>query len=129
FTAAYSPHGLSALLIEIGAAGRVTLLTSQLALIEARRNLEVKRPQALPRLDRILRVVEMVKEPGPQDVDRSTPGRLAAKDRPLLAAAIISRATHFVTGDFGDFGAWIGIPGDLPLLVVTARQFLESARR
>ena len=50
FTAAYSPDGLSALLIELGAAGRVTLLTSPLAIVEAERNLEAKRPSALPTL-------------------------------------------------------------------------------
>jgi predicted nucleic acid-binding protein len=42
FTAAYSPDGLSALLVELGAAGRVTLLTSPLAIVEAERNLEAK---------------------------------------------------------------------------------------
>jgi predicted nucleic acid-binding protein len=46
FTAAYSPEGLSALLVELGAAGRVTLLTSPLAIVEAERNLEAKRPAA-----------------------------------------------------------------------------------
>ena len=50
FTAAYIPDGLSAFLIELGAAGRVTLLTSPLAIIEAERNLEAKRPAALPTL-------------------------------------------------------------------------------
>jgi len=44
FTAADSPDGLSALLVELGAAGRVTLLTSPLAIVEAERNLEAKRP-------------------------------------------------------------------------------------
>jgi len=46
FTAAYRPEGLSALLVELGAAGRVTLLTSPLAIVEAERNLEAKRPAA-----------------------------------------------------------------------------------
>lgn len=128
FTAAYSPHGLSALLIEIGEAGRLGLLTSQLAVIEARRNLELKRPKALPRLDRLLRVVRIVREPGPQDVDRLTPARLASKDRPILAAAIVADVTHFVTGDLRDFGEWMGRRGELPLFVVTPRQFLETAR-
>ncbi len=128
FTAACSPNGLSSLLIEIGASGRFALLTSQLAVIEARRNLEVKRPNALPRLDRHLRVVETVTEPGPRDVDRLTPDALAPKDRPILAAAIVARATHFITGDRGDFGPWIGGRGELPLLVMTPRQFLAAAR-
>lgn len=128
FTAAYSPDGLSALLLEIGAAGRLALLTSQLAVVEARRNLEAKRPTALPRLDRHLRAIEAVTEPGPRDVDRLTPDTLAAQDRPILAAAIVARATHFVTGDLRDFGPWMGSRGRLPLLVMTPRQFLEAVR-
>lgn len=130
FTAAYSPDGLSALLIEIGETGRLALLTSHLAIIEARRNLEAKRPQALPRLDRHLRVVDVVREPAPRDVERLTPARLAPKDRPILAAAIIARATHFVTGDRRDFAAWMGTGsrGELPLLVVTPRQFFDTVR-
>ncbi|MBI2197231.1 MAG: hypothetical protein HYU42_01320 [Candidatus Rokubacteria bacterium] len=39
FTPAYSSEGLSALLIELGAAGRLTLLTSPVAIVEAERNL------------------------------------------------------------------------------------------
>ena len=54
FTAAYSPDGLSAFLVELGAAGRVTLLTSPLAIVEAERNLEAKRPAALGTLRRTL---------------------------------------------------------------------------
>ena len=128
FTAAYSPDGLSALLIEIGAAGRLVLLTSRLAIIEARRNLEVKRLKALPRLDRHLRAVEVVTEPSPRDVDRLTPDGLAPKDRPILAAAIVARATHFVTGDRRDFGPWMGACAELRLLVMTPRQFLDAVR-
>jgi len=128
FTAAYSPDGLSALLIEIGAAGRLVLLTSRLAIIEARRNLEVKRLKALPRLDRHLRAVEVVTEPSPRDVDRLTPDGLAPKDRPILAAAIVARATHFVTGDRRDFGPWMGARAELRLLVMTPRQFLDAVR-
>jgi predicted nucleic acid-binding protein len=106
----------------------LALLTSQLAVIEARRNLEVKRPKALPRLDRYLRAVEALTEPGPRDVDRLTPDRLAPKDRPILAAAIVAGATHFVTGDRRDFGPWMGSRGELPLFVMTPRQFLEAVR-
>ena len=61
FAAAYSPDGLSALLIELGAAGRVTLLTSALAIIEAERNLEAKRPAALPALRGNLSAVRIVR--------------------------------------------------------------------
>ena len=127
FTAAYSPGGLSALLLELGAAGRVEVLTSPLAVIEARRNLEVKRPDAVTALDRWLSAVTLVREPSPALVDRLTPADLAAKDRPVLAAALAARATHFVTGDRRDFGRWMDDPGALPVRIMTPRQFLVEA--
>jgi len=127
FTAAYSPDGLSALLIEIGVAGRVMLLTSPLAIIEAQRNLEAKHPTALSAFERNLSAIQVVTEPAPADVERLTPAELVAKDRPLLAAAIAARATHFVTGDRRDFGRWMTRRASLPLRVMTPRQFLTEA--
>jgi len=126
FTAAYSPDGLSALLVELGAAGRVTLLTSPLAIVEAERNLEAKRPAALPTLRRSLTAVRVVREPAPADVERLTPPELSSKDRPLLAAAIAAHATHFVTGDVADFGRWMNRRAGVPLRVMTPRQFLTE---
>jgi len=126
FTAAYSPDGLSALLVELGAAGRVTLLTSPLAIVEAERNLEAKRPAALATMRRSLAAVRVVREPAPADVERLTPPELSSKDRPLLAAAIGAHATHFVTGDVADFGRWMGRRARLPLQVMTPRQFLTQ---
>ena len=128
FTAAYSPDGLSALLIELGAAGRVTLLTSPLAIVEAERNLEAKRPPALPTLRRSLTAVRVVREPAPGDVERLTPPDLSSKDRPLLAAAIVAHATHFVTGDVADFERWMDRRARLPLQVMTPRQFLTEVQ-
>ncbi|RPH84032.1 MAG: PIN domain-containing protein [Candidatus Rokuibacteriota bacterium] len=128
FSAAYSPDGLSALLVEVGAAGRVTLLTSALAVIEAERNLEAKRPSALAALRAGLATVRIVAEPSPADVGRLTPPELSSKDRPLLAAALAAHATHFVTGDVADFGPWITRRARLPLQVMTPRQFLTEVR-
>lgn len=126
FTAAYSPTGLSGLLVELGAANRVTLLTSPLAVVEARRNLEAKRAGAVSTLERALASIAVVREPAPADVARLTPVELSAKDRPILAAAIAARATHFVTGDRRDFGRWMGRRTGLPLAVMTPREFLTS---
>ena len=126
FAAAYSPDGLSALLIELGAASRVTLLTSPLAIVEAERNLEAKRPAALPALRGNLSAVRIVSERAPTDVERLTPSELSSKDRPLLAAAIVADATHFVTGDVADFGRFTDRRAGLPLRVMTPRQFLTE---
>jgi len=128
FTAAYSPDGLSALLIELGAAGCVTLLTSPLAIAEAERNLEAKRPAALSTLRGSLAVVRVVREPATADVERLTPPELASKDRPLLGAAIAAQATHFVTGDVADFGRFMDQRTRLPIHVMTPRQFLTEVR-
>ena len=126
FAAAYSPDGLSALLIELGAAGRASLLTSSLAIVEAERNLEAKRPAALPALRGDLSTVRIVREPAPDDVERLTAPELSSKDRPLLAAAIVAQATHFVTGDVADFGRFMNRRAGLPLRVMTPRQFLTA---
>ena len=126
FAAAYSPDGLSALLIELGAAGRVSLLTSPLAIAEAERNLEAKQPAALPALRRNLSAVRIVREPAPADVERLTPPELSSKDRPLLATAIVAGATHFVTGDVVDFGRFMNRRTRLSLRVMTPRQFLTE---
>ena len=126
FAAACSPDGLSALLVELGAAGRVTLLTSPLAIVEAERNLETKRPVALPTLRGSLTAIRIVRELTPADVERLTPPELSSKDRPLLAAAIVAHATHFVTGDVADFGRWMDRRARLPLRVMTPRQFLTE---
>ena len=128
FTAAYSPDGLSAFLIELGAAGRLTLLTSPLAVVEAERNLETKRPAALPALRRSLATVRIAGEPGPANVEQLTPPELSAKDRPLLAAAIVAHATHFVTGDVADFGRFMDLRARLPLRVMAPRQFFTEVR-
>jgi len=95
------------------------VLTSPLAVIEAHRNLEVKRPDAVTALDRWLTAVTLVREPSPAVVDRLAPVGLAGKDRPVLAAALAARAIHFVTGDRRDFGRWMDDSGELPLRVVT----------
>ena len=103
------------------------MLTSPLAVIEARRNLEVKRPDAVAALDRWLTAVTLVREPSPAVVDRLAPAGLAAKDRPVLAAGLAARATHFVTGDRRDFGRWMDDPGDLPLRVMTPQPPLRRS--
>ena len=104
----------------------MTLLTSPLAIVEAERNLEAKRPGALPALRRTLTAVRVVREPAPADVERLTPPELSGKDRSLLASAIAAHATHFVTGDVADFGRWMDRRAGVPLRVMTPRQFLTE---
>ena len=107
FSAARSPGAIRALLEALLAAGHVGV-TSDYALIEARRNIEGKcgEPE-LAHLDALTARLTVV---GSAIVTRSTkvaPG-LAEKDRPILAAAIGSRCAVLLTGDRRHFGPHFG---------------------
>ena len=78
---------------------RETAVTSDIAIEEARRNLALKRPEWLGSFAGILEGVERA-----PSVVFDLPVPLAAKDVPLLCAAIRGRCTLFVTGDRRDFG-------------------------
>lgn len=79
-------------------------VTSDYALEEARRNLSGIDHRH--RLEELQRGVRLIHESGswalPSDV------LLPEKDRPILSAAIISGATHLITGDQTHFGPWYG---------------------
>ena len=81
-----------------------TLITSAYAWQEAVHNLETEEQQE--RLKRLIKDVEVV-EPASEI---HLPGniQLPEKDRPILQAAILSRATHLLTGDVQHFGMWFG---------------------
>jgi predicted nucleic acid-binding protein len=80
-------------------------VTSDYALEEARRNLSSLDQRR--RLEELMRGVRLIHESGswalPPDVI------LPEKDRPILSAAIISGATHLITGDQPHFGPWYGM--------------------
>jgi predicted nucleic acid-binding protein len=80
-------------------------VTSDYALEEARRNLSSLDQRR--RLEELMRGVRLIRESGswalPPDVI------LPEKDRPILSAAIVSGATHLITGDQTHFGPWYGM--------------------
>lgn len=80
------------------------LVTSNYAREEAHRNLSGSDQRQ--RLEELRRGMRLVHESGswalPPDVI------LPEKDRPILSAAIISGATHLITGDQTHFGPWYG---------------------
>lgn len=80
-----------------------TVVSSEVALAEARRNLALKRAGWLPDFEALLPHLEIV----PSTVF-PLPVTLPDKDVPLLCAAIRSRCELFVTGDRRDFGALMG---------------------
>ncbi len=78
---------------------RSTAVSSELAVEEARRNLELKRPGWLAELDRVRARAELV-----PTAQFTLPVPLDAKDVPLLCAAIAARCEYFATSDKRDFG-------------------------
>jgi predicted nucleic acid-binding protein len=80
----------------------VELLSSDYAIQEARVNLFER--EQLARLDKLLANVRAANSLAalPDGID------LAEKDRPILQAAIAAHASHLLTGDKRDFGAFFG---------------------
>ncbi|MBI5017040.1 MAG: PIN domain-containing protein [Deltaproteobacteria bacterium] len=106
FTAAHNPQGKAAFVIEMAGESGWELVTSELAVEEARRNLDRKFPDCLPRFDSILRMIKR-HSPAPS---YDCPIPLPEKDRPILSAAISSGATHLLTGDRKHFGPYMNTP-------------------
>ena len=80
------------------------ILTSRYAAAEARRNLPTRKQQT--RLDAILQGTELIDEGDPRTIDDEE--RLPKKDRPILRAAVLGKATHLITGDLTHFGRFFG---------------------
>lgn len=118
FAAAWSPAGRVGAVIEFGLPPPICLLTSTYAENEARRNLERKRPAALPALQAVLARCEIVAHVD----DEPCPAAIPPKERPILAAAIVGRADVLLTGDIGDFGGLLDQPratGGVTILTVS----------
>ena len=121
FTAAHNPSGKAALIVELGAQGHWQTLTSTLSVEEARRNLDIKFPACLTRLESILskaRVVSSVSGP-------TCPIDLPEKDRPIFLTAVKCRATHLLTGDVRHFGPFMNDPSRTAgIAIMTVADFL-----
>ena len=80
------------------------VFTSRYAAAEARRNLPTQEQQK--RLDSILERTELTDEGDPRTIDDEK--LLPKKDRPILRAAVLGKATHLITGDLAHFGRFFG---------------------
>jgi len=101
-----------------------TLVTSEYAVSEARRNLATR--EQLSRLDRLLESIEV----GPArtlDPTLRSDIELREKDWPILGGAVAAGATHLITGDLRDFGPFMGRVV-LGVLISTPARYLDSAR-
>jgi predicted nucleic acid-binding protein len=97
-------------------------ITNAYAVEEARRNLEMKFPAALPHLDSLIGKCELIPAlVSDLKVD------LPLKDVPILGGAIAGHATHLLTGDERDFGKYWGktIQG---VKIVSPRMLAEELR-
>lgn len=119
FSAAYSQKGNAFDLISSG----IHIVTSDYAVDEAKKNLSVKRPNALGHLDKLIQKIEIV-----VSIDaEGCPIELPEKDRPIFLAAMISKATHLLTGDLKDFGRHMNKPEKSAGIVIqTVKDFLEN---
>lgn len=80
-----------------------TCVTNAYAVEEARRNLQLKFPATLRHLESLVRKCELLPALT-TDLEVSLP----LKDVPILGGAIAGCATHLLTGDENDFGAYFG---------------------
>jgi predicted nucleic acid-binding protein len=102
------------------------LLSSAYAIEEARRNLARDRPEALPRLKRLLESVSTVD--APQGLKLPETIRLDPKDQPILMAAIHGKAYYLLTGDARHFHHLYGMRIE-GVLVLRPAQYFERRRR
>ena len=120
FSAAYKEGAVCAALWRLP---NVELITSGYALEEARRNLVGA--DRLERLGALAARMRVVPTPAVAEVPRGI--ELREMDRPILASALASGATHLLTGDHRDFGPYLGKRVGR-LRIVAMREYLKARR-
>lgn len=120
FSAAYRSD---ARLRELWAAKDVKLVTSSYAVEEARRNLNS--PEQREELEKLMKKMEVLAS---SPAERPVTIDLPQKDRPILLAAIESKADYLITGDFTHFGKYYGktVEG---VLILTPSEYLQRERK
>ena len=120
FTAAYSRSGKAAFVIEnMGP----LVITSDYAAEEARRNLSVKKIEALPILEKLLSQIKIVSSAQGD----ACPIDLPEKDKPIFLSALRASATHLLTGDLKDFGQHMNKPDKCAgIMIQTVADFLAA---
>jgi uncharacterized protein len=104
----------------------VELMSSAYAIEEARRNLAIDRPDAVPGLTRLTETLSTIDAPQALALPKNV--RLAPKDHPILLAAIHGKADYLLTGDARHFehlfGKRIGT-----VMVLRPAQYFELRRK
>ncbi len=123
FTAAHNSTGKASLIFELAAMGQWSIVTSSLAMEEARHNLRLKCPACLPRLEMLLKDAIIA----PTVAGQSCILDLPPKDVPIYLTALHSRATHLLTGDIRHFGSSMNDPERTAgVTICTVSSFLEQ---
>ena len=117
FSAAYRSN---AGLLKLWHRPRCQLVTSRYALEETRRNLDGGQRE---RLEELVAAVELVTEAIPPAASETW--GLPPKDVPILAAAILARCSHLLTGDLKHFGSLLGTTQD-GVLILRPAEFLRT---
>lgn len=126
FTVAHNPGGKAAFLFATSDSGRWELLSSAYAIEEARRNIAVKYPQCVARLETLIGRLVQVGQPAPADTGMGLP----EKDQPIFLAARSARATHLLTGDQRHLGPHMNRPVDTGGIVIqTVAEFLAGVNQ
>lgn len=123
FSAAYRRDGRCALVVRLGEGGLCHLYSSSYALVEAERNLQIKKPQALKELDGIIKHIYLLPEANNLEQNQAKETGLNDADAPVLASAI-GKTNYFVTGDRRHFGSWMG-KEVLGLKIISPAMFLK----
>lgn len=100
-----------------------TVVTCDLAIAEARKNLTLKRPAWVKTFEALLDQLDMV-----PSTAFAFPVALDEKDIPLLCAAIHASCDYFVTGDRKDFGHLFGT-SVCDVTVITPLQLAERLKK
>ena len=120
FTAAYNPQGLARLLFELQNRKSLSLLTSSLAIEEAKFNLEIKKPAALDDLAKLIESLQVTHAPARIPVVLDLP----PKDLLIFSAAVASKSTHLLTGDKKHFSRYFNKPNITAAVAIqTVREF------
>ena len=100
FAAVYSPTGAARELLRLGLDGSVKLVTNQIAIEEAERNLARKAPEGVTIIRALLAAlpIEVLATPSPREIQTLLP-LVVAKDAPILAGALACRADYLATFD------------------------------
>jgi len=128
--AAGSVNGGSSLVLEVCRGLRFSAITTRKILLEARRNIHKKlSPEALIRFYKEISDLnpEIIKPPTKEKLSQYD-DIIALKDRHVLASALKSKAAFLITLDRKHFQTEVIRQANLPVAIVTPKEFLELIR-